>query len=228
MIRVCSLANRLNGPHLSNYLALERSLTKAKIPFYTHIEGRPWLWRRKIDWELELTSAHPTDLFVFIDTFDYLFVGDADELKSLLSRQPLLFSTDKGVSPWPYVHYAKFYDLYRPRLSEWCWLNGSGPAGRGEAIADSIRYGQLHFELIERETDQVFWSNVYLDGFGELDQACELTQALYYAEKGDFGVHRGRFVNLRTGSRPQFIHASGRSWHMIPKALIPAEVECLP
>jgi hypothetical protein len=228
VIRVCSLANRLNGPFLNNYLALERSLIKAKLPFYMHVEAQPWLWRRKIEWELELAADHPKDQFVFIDAFDYLFVGDPDELQAILDRQPLLFSTDAGVDPWPFTHYADFYDKLRPRLSKWCWLNGSGPAGTGEAIADAIRYGQLHYQIYERETDQIFWSNVYLDGYGELDQACELTQSLYHCTNTDLGTKKGRLHNLQTSSQPQFIHATGRTWPMIPEKCIPPEEVLVP
>ncbi len=228
MIRVCAIANRLNGPFLNNYLALERSLIKAKLPFYLHMEAQPWQWKRKVDWELELASAHPKDQFVFIDAFDYLFVGDPDELQALLDRQSLLFSTDADDIPWPYSHYAKFYDKRRPRLSKWCWINGSGPAGSGEAISEAIRYGQLHYEWDERGTDQTFWSNVYLDGYGELDQACDLTQSLYHCTNVDLAVQDSRLFNLQTKSKPQFIHASGRSWHMIPEECIPAEEECKP
>jgi hypothetical protein len=228
MIRICTLANRLNGPNLSSYLALERSIIKAGLTLYTYIETTPWRWERKVDWELECVEAHPDDTFVFIDTFDFLFVGEKDELVSVLERQPLLFSTDGGVVPWPYPHYADAYDKRRIATSSWRWVNGSGPAGKGSTIAEAIRYGKQHFELFDRETDQIFWSNVYLDGWGDLDQDCKLTQALYHVEHDDLGIVSGRFKNLKTGSNPQFIHASAQSWFMIPSELIPSEEEVKP
>lgn len=218
MIRVCALSNRLNGPDLDRYISLEKSLTLKGMKFFHYMESLPWRWMRTVEWEMEVCRAHPKDHFIFVDTFDYLFVGERAIVASILLKQDLLFSCDAGEAPYPSSHLAPFYEK---SPTKWRWINGVGPCGKGEAICDAIRYGQTHFEIHDNETDQVFWSNVYLDGFGVADNNCELTQTLFHASERDFGVCNGRFFNYSTRSYPQFIHAAGRTWNHIPKELIP-------
>lgn len=226
MTRVCSLANRVGGRHQEMLLALERSLDRAGVPFYFYLESGPWSWRRKVEWEYELASAHPSDHFVFIDAFDYLFVGTREELEWTVRQSPLAFSCDAGDAPWPEPELAAAYDSRRTRLTPWCWLNGSGPFGVGSAIAEAAKFGLDRFRWMPAETDQTFWTRVYLHDFGQLDQACLMTQALYDTSAPDhvtphLAVKDGRLINLLTAARPQFIHATGHSWSAIPKELIP-------
>jgi hypothetical protein len=231
-MKVCALANQLGGPYLERVLALERSLTRKGVPFVLTVENGPWSWERKVRWELEQVQADPDGLFVFVDAFDYLFMGTRDELEAVISAQPLLFSTDCGTAPYPDRDLAAAYDDHRRRLSPWCWLNGSGPAGRGSAIAEAIRWGLDHvaFEPPTKAwrrggTDQLWWTHVYLAGFGVLDQQCRLTQALYDVDHHGvwitphLGHKDGRITNLLTGTQPQFLHASGNSWAAIPEEL---------
>ena len=234
MLRVCALANQIGGPNQEHLLALERSLARKDMSFFFFLESGPWVWERKIEWELELTETHPDDHFVFIDAFDVLFVGEKEETEAIVQSIPLLFPADCGVAPYPLERFAPLYEAIRPRLTPWCWLNGSGPAGLGSAIAEAAVWGLKNIKLIQPSprmprggTDQYFWSIVYLSEYGELDQQCRLTQVLYdTANPGEWvtphlGHKDGRVVNLLTGSRPQFIHATGNSWEVIPKGLIP-------
>jgi len=219
MIRICALSNRLNGPDLPRYIALEKSLIRKGMKFFHYMESLPWRWMRTVEWEMEVCRAHPKDHFIFVDTFDYLFVGEKDIVASILLKQDLLFSCDAGDEPYPSKHLAMYWGMGGG--SKWIWINGVGPSGKGEAICDSIRYGQTHFEIADSETDQTFWSNVYLDGWGLADRNCELTQTLLHAKEGELGIKDGRFHNHVTGSDPQFLHASGRTWNHIPKELVP-------
>lgn len=226
-MKVCILANRINGKYQEQYLAYERSLMQADIPFETTIRGGKWTWLGKIKWELEMCEKYPNETLIFTDAFDYLFVGTKEGLGEIVSRQPLLFSCDRGEHPWPTPALESAYDQRRKRLSPWCWVNGSGPAGKASEIAKAIRHGlQFPFPEGKHFTDQMFWHQVYLQGFGELDQMCEMTLTLYWSEEGDYTLTKDKkIVNNITGTSPQFIHASGRSWCWIPEELIPPPIE---
>jgi hypothetical protein len=232
MIKVCALANRVGGPEKEQFLALERSLARKGVPFLFQMESGPWSWERKIRWELEVSKQHEDGLLVFIDAFDYLFLGELTELEQVVSEQPLLFSTDRGATPFPDKRLAPHYDIRRKKESPWCYLNGSGPAGKGWAIAEAIEYGLPKFPIIPPSkdwprggTDQLWWTMVYLNGFGKLDQECRLTQALYdrdnapYWVTTDLGYTNGRIYNTVTDTWPQFVHATGNSWIAIPEVL---------
>ncbi len=229
MLRVCALADQIDGPAHDHLIALERSLYRKEVPFFFTMENLAWNWNRKILWELETVQRNPGDTFVFIDALDFLFVGERAELESIAASNPLLFSCDCGSAPFPNPSLAEFYDKRRLRMTPWAYLNGSGPTGSGTAIAEAINFGMEHFPPVKRlDTDQLFWSKVYLAGYGELDQQCELTQALYDMDQPDncwitpnLGYKDGRVINLLTDSRPQFLHASGQSWNAIPPELIP-------
>lgn len=225
MLRVLTLCNRINGKYQDRYLALERSLMLADVPFEATVRTGPWSWRKKVQWELEMCERYPDDHLVFIDTFDVLFVGDKDTLEEIVTRQPLLFQADRGEAPWPVPAFAEAYEKRRKAISPWRWINGSGPAGRAEAIASAIRAGaNFNFPESDLYTDQFWWTQVYLAGYGELDQKCELALTLYYSEEGDYTLKDGKVHNNITGTSPQFIHASGHSWCWIPEELIPPEI----
>lgn len=234
MLRVCALANQIDGPNRDHLLALERSLARKDMPFFFFLESGPWVWKRKVEWELELTSKYPDDYFVFVDAFDVLFVGEKSETEEIVRSTPLMFPADCGEAPYPLDKLAALYDARRSRLTPWCWVNGSGPSGLGRAIAEAAEWGLRKIAFIPASprlprggTDQYFWGLVYLCQFGELDQQCKLTQVLYdTANPGEWvtphlGHKNGRIVNTLTGTMPQFIHATGNSWEVIPKELIP-------
>jgi hypothetical protein len=234
MLRVCAFANQIGGDWYERLVALERSLGRKGVPFVFNMESGPWSWKRKVEWELEWASRYPYDLFVFVDAFDMLFVGERSELEALVAAQPLVFSCDCGPAPWPDGLLADAYEARRKKESKWCWLNGSGPAGVGDAIAQAASWGLANVPFVPPRaglprggTDQLFWTHVYLHGFGELDQQCRLSQVLFDAENPQeggwvtphLGHKDGRVVNLLTGAKPQFIHATGQSWNAIPEEL---------
>lgn len=238
MIRVLTYANKINGSSRDCYIALEKSLIRKGIYFGLTVEARKWHVRNKIEWKLEMSQKYSSDQIVFVDAYDMLFVGEKDELQKILNTSALLFPTDAGPAPWPYEYYEDDFNKRRKAASKWRYVNGSGPAGLGSEIAKSIRYGFLHYAFKERNFDQAFWANIYLDGWGQLDQACQLTQNIFMhparwsrsvaTQSRDTGVRNGRYYNFVTGSRPQFIHAMGGSWDQIPKELIPGPGEVSP
>jgi len=224
MIRVCMYANRINGRYQENYLTYERSLIRAGIPFEVCIDGRPFKWENRVRWQQETVLKWPEDHYVFTDAFDVLFVGTKEELYEEVLSHELIFTTDRmndDGDPWPRPDLKKYYDIRRKATSQWRYLNGSGPVGRGKEIAQAIKWGFDEFDFPENGTDQAFWTQVYLSGYGDLDQECKISQALWNMKDGEFGVKDGRFLNLVTGSKPQFIHATGNMWGFIPLSLIP-------
>jgi len=226
MIRVCALADAINGRHQEMFLAYERSLCLAGIRYEFCIDGRPWLWKQKVEWELEMSLRHPKDHFVFTDAFDFLFVGTKEELDEAVLPYDLILTTDRedvNGCPWPKPGLKSDYDLIRKATSPWCFINGSGPAGTGEAIAKAIQFGFNSFPFPEWATDQMFWTQLYLRGYScELDMDCSITQSLYNRKDNELGIVGDRFTNGITGKKPQFIHATGHSWPEIPKQLIPS------
>jgi hypothetical protein len=217
MLRVCTLMNRVED----HYPELEQSCMDRDIPLFTYIRTGPWSWRGKVEWELELAEQHPEDHFVFIDSFDYLCTGDRGELEEIAKAQPLLFPVDRDggekATPWPLPHLRSAFDKRRKAETPWSFLNGSGPCGQGKHIAKAIKFGFSNYEFFEPGTDQLFC--------GELDQQCKLTQPLYWIKEGELGYKDGRALNLVTGSKPQFIHATGRTWAWINNELIPKKRE---
>jgi hypothetical protein len=208
---------------MDRYIALERSFRNAGIYYHLAVHGGPWSWEGKVRWELDMVRRYPKDHFVFIDAFDYLFVGDPDRLREIATSRPLIFSTDRGERPWPHPHYDVLYDQRRTARTPWRWLNGSGPTGSAEAIREAIESRLDKSPFFEPGTDQLFWTEVYLQGYGELDQDCKLTLTLWGSDEGDYTFDGKKIINNITGTSPQFIHATGQSWCWIPEELIPCE-----
>ena len=223
MLRVCTLMNRVED----HYPELERSCIERDIPLFANIVTGEWSWKGKVEWELDWCRRYPDDTFVFIDAFDMLCVGARDELEAAANAHLLLFQVDKNIGdgPWPLRKSdCGQWDARRPRLSDWNYLNGSGPVGKGHAIIRAIEHGMV-YPFFEPGTDQMFWQRVYLDGFGELDQGVTISQPLWGLTHGkDLEIRDGRVYNTQTGSRPQFIHATGRTWAWIPDDLKPKVV----
>ncbi len=209
--------NRIGG----NFLDFENSCLAARIPLFAEIVVRKdWVPKDRILWTLAWCEAFPDDHFVFLDPWDTLCVGDPAAIEYEAHKQLLLFPADSYC--WPLSELKDEYDKRRKAVSPWCFINGAGPAGQGKYIAEAIRWGLEKFDFTPRGYhDATFWTYVYLrGGFGELDQLCRLTQQLYGATEGAFKYGKESVFNTVTGSSPQFLHASGHSWDMIPEELI--------
>lgn len=215
--------NRLDG----NYLDLENSCMKAKVPLFADIVAeRRWDFKDRVAWTLNWCQRYPDDTFVFIDPWDTLCVGEPDRIEALANEQEILFPADKNVDrgTWPVRGLEEKYEERRVELTPWNHLNGAGPAGRGRYIREAIKWGLVEYQFLNPTcNDAAFWLYVYLyGGFGELDQQCNLTHQLYWGKDGDLTYNnKGQVFNTVTGSSPQFIHSSGHTWERIPKELIP-------
>lgn len=221
MLRVCTLMNRVED----HYPELEQSCLDRDIMLYSSVRTGSWSWLNKVLWQLDWCERYPGDTFVFIDSSDVLCVGERDELEEAANEYDLLFQTDKNIGdgPWPLRDSDNGeWDKRRIKRTPWNYLNGSGPVGKGCYIAQAIKWQLKVEQFFEPGTDQLFWQRCYLSGFGCLDQETKIAVPLWGIEHGvDLGIKDGRVLNLKTGTKPQFIHATGRTWAWIPEELKP-------
>lgn len=206
------------------YESLKEQVVAAGVDFiYQPIN--PFSWRKLIQWELAVARTYPKALIAFCDTWDMLYFGSRKEFESVVGAQPLLFHAEKRCWPDP----SKFIE-YPFCSTPWRYVNGTGPAGTGEAIAEAIEYGMENYPIIGDEddlhttpppdNDQRFYTDLYLDGFGKLDITCKLSQSLVDTVTGEFAVKDGRLVNKVTGTRPLFVHANGATTMLGQKGLM--------
>jgi hypothetical protein len=201
--------------HLPELLAS----VKDKLDLSVYMMKGPWQKRWWVDWQLEIAKRHENETIMFLDAYDMLFVGDADYVNSWDGE--LLHSTCKDC--WPATSRKSKY----PEIdSPWRFLNSGGTAGKGRAIREAIEWGNAHCPMPQpaypRDTDQRFWTDVYLSGFGELDSRCEMWQDINMAKPGELGYDDKGVINLVHGTRPQFLHASAKTWGEIPECLLPS------
>jgi len=175
----------------------------------------PFSWKKLIQWELDMARSYPNALIAFCDSWDMLYFGSRKEFEDVVGAQPLLLHAEKAC--WPHPEKAARYASFS---SPWKYVNGTGPAGLGSAIAEAIEYGMAHFPItddsadvhdLSKDNDQRFFTDLYLSGYGALDTQCRLSQSLVQAANGDFAVKDGRLMNKITGSQPLFVHANGAS-----------------
>lgn len=212
-ILVAFAADRVAGYQL----ALQHSLSDRSIPWLCH-PIRPFSWRAKVLWELELARSRPETRIVFVDAWDMVFVGTRDELEALLLSYEDIVVLPSDLACWPHPQKASTYQALGFIQSPWRYVNGSGPAGLGMRIAAVIeelwpRLGireEHSFHQWNGDGDQRFWTDVYLSGACVLDSECRLTTTLHRSEPSDVAIENGRLTNLRTGARSLFVHANAR------------------
>ena len=214
-----------NAQHLVN------SMRNAKLDY--HIElAHPysWFWTRMVDFEWRMARQHPNEWMIFIDLWDSIFVGDADEMwadiQDIAKNRPFLHS-DKACWPRPEQAY-----MFPPCASPWKYVNGSGPFGMGWQIAEAIDYGMRNYPIRPKVTgvhphdyprndnDQRFWTDLYLDGYVGVDTECRVVQGLPLLKPGELEYRDGRIHNTVTGTRPHFLHAADHTWPYIPQEVI--------
>lgn len=195
---------------------------RGKIPYEIHMVSGEWDYGIKIEFQLEMARKHPNDVLVFIDAWDCLFVGDAKELEAQYDGK-LWFCGDKDSHPIREV--ASCYYEKDPKLlasnGRWPYLNSGCFIGRAYDIERAIDLVWRQYPPRGREIsgDQRFWQSCYFAGFGEVDRDCKYFQNIWGIRPDEYGKKDGRLHNLITGTRPHFIHASGKSWNAIPDEL---------
>ena len=204
--------------------SLRDQVTTAGIDFL-YQPLAPFSWRKLIDWEYTLASSYPNALIAFCDTWDMLYFGSRRDFEQVVGAQPLLFHAEKACWPNPERAFE-----YPPSVSPWCYVNGTGPAGKGADIAEAIEFGMEHFPVEGDsadlhttplpDNDQRFYTDLYLTRGGMLDTACRLSQSLVQLSAGDLALKNGRPFNKVTGTYPLFVHANGASAMLGHKGLM--------
>lgn len=195
------------------YHHLKTQVKRQRIPFIFE-ELRPFSWRRLLLWEQDFAKRHPTETIVFVDAWDFLMVGTREELEAITGGVDILYHAEARC--WPEPHKL---DFYPPSPTPYRFVNGTGPAGRGEAIADAISYGMAHFPItgdessIFADNDQRFFTDLFLRGFGQIDYFSRLSVQLNAVGLEEFHIERKRLHLLPTDSHPIFIHLNGASKH---------------
>jgi hypothetical protein len=196
-----------NKGHLNR---LRESLGRDGIHFL--FEGiKPFSWAAMIEWEHSVARKFSSDIVCFVDAWDFIYQGQ--DIAFLLGDSDILFHSDAHC--WPEPHKA---DLYPQVTSKFRYVNGTGPLGRGEAIAEAIRYGIDNFPIRGREAsifadnDQRFWTDVFLSGIGKIDYDCKLSAPMNCIDEGEFTIVERR-LRLNTGVTPAFVHINGGSFY---------------
>lgn len=177
-----------------------------------------------VQWQLAMATKCPNETLIIVDAYDTLFVGDADQLESMLEGEQLVYCASKVC--WPDRDKES---CYSGDHSLWRYLNGSVMAGKGFTIRKAIEWGLEHAPIkppvndgrliYHEDNDQRFWTDVYLHGYGSLDTNCEIFQNLACIKDEEFALVDGKFLNTVTATNPQFIHAAAHTWNLIPKEL---------
>lgn len=200
-------------PNLADRLSMEG------IPLIVE-EMKSFSWAALVQWEAKLARAHPKDILVFVDAWDFLMLGRRDELEALATEQDVLLHSDAHC--WPEPHKA---DLYPPCASRYRYVNGTGPMGKGEAIADLIDFGMDRFPIrgfeksIFADNDQRFFTDVFLyqdTGHSvKIDTSCRLSVALNSLGDTKYDVVGKRLLLYPLGTMPIFLHANGAARHRL-------------
>jgi hypothetical protein len=196
------------------YYDLERKASREANFIFEHIA--PFTWANMIDWELSVARAYHGDIVCFVDAWDFIMQGTAQDIIAALGNSDLLFHSEAIC--WPEPHKADRYPVppMPNALLRFRYVNGTGPCGYGTAIAEAIEYGQREFPIRGQESsifadnDQRFWTDVFLSGRGRIDYTCRLSVALNAVEPSEFVIAK-RKLRMFTGVIPAFVHANGAS-----------------
>lgn len=203
-----------DAAHRSGYFETLRTQLDREGLSLVHETIDPFSWAALLEWERDLCRRHPGQRVVFVDSADFLFVGTAAELDAIVPAHTLLYHGE--ATCWPEPHKADFYPQAR---GPYPYVNGTGPAGLTDAIAEAIEHGQRHFPIRGRESsifadnDQRFFTDTYLDGYGIVDEDGRLSAQMNAINVNTARIEDRRLV-LPSGVRPQFIHANGASKHI--------------
>jgi hypothetical protein len=191
------------------YDRLEAKASKEAKFIYEKLS--PFSWAGMVEWEYAVAAQYPRDTICFVDTWDFIMQGSAQDVIEALGGSYLLFHSE--ATCWPEPHKA---DLFPESPTKARYLNGTGPCGTGEAIAEAISHGMRNFPIRGREAsifadnDQRFWTDVFLSGWGRIDYYQALSVSMNATDFDEFKIVERKLV-LNTGITPAFVHANGAS-----------------
>jgi len=188
---------------------LQRRASEQAMFLFKHLD--PFSWSAMIDWELSVARRFPSDIICFVDAWDFIMQGTAQDVIAALGNSALLYHSEAAC--WPEPHKA---DAYPSAPTRNRFVNGTGPCGFGYEIERAISYGIREWPIrgvqssIFADNDQRFWTDCFLAGFGAIDYHSKLSVSLNAVERSEFAILEHRLV-LNSGITPAFVHANGAS-----------------
>jgi hypothetical protein len=143
--------------------------------------------------------------FVFVDAYDVIVLGTLNEFEEKLQdRSKMLISVEKNC--WPNQNLSSLY----PQVdSDWKYINS------GSYFSPS----KLFIEMVESnpplfiDDDQLWLTNEFLRKTEDkvLDYNCDVFQSYSFIAEDDFAYNDNRLENLKTGTKPIFVHGNGKT-----------------
>lgn len=200
---------------------LERRLAEESLD-YLCVFIEPFSWRLRALKTLEIAREYPDRPLVFVDAWDTLLLGSKKELVAWFEcHEGVMLAASKKC--WPDVERYLDYNVKQAGqpMSAWRYVNSNPMAGLGRNIAAAMEWTWERDPVVgdsadTREPDgnvcERFYTTMYLESpFAvEVDSRCVLNQIFLCSTPGDLFVAERRIHNLKTGSRPIWLHLNGR------------------
>jgi hypothetical protein len=159
-----------------------------------------------IETEYFLKQNPQIESFVFVDAHDVVVLGSPEEFNENLSfSQSIVVSCEKAC--WPVQELAVSYPSND--VGDWKYINS------GLYYADSDSFIKLFDSSppLYEDDDQEWFTRSYLRNDYHIirDFNCILFQSYSHIADDDFAYSDGRLINLKTNTRPIFIHGNGRT-----------------
>jgi hypothetical protein len=142
---------------------------------------------------------------IFVDAYDVLILSTPKEVEEKIQdRSKMLVSTEKAC--WPQSDLASKYPETR---NEWKYVNSGTYFAPREVFMQLFESNPPQYE----SDDQLWLSLMFLGNRGKinLDYNCEVFQCYSFIAKDDFSYDNNRVHNLKTGSKPIFLHGNGKT-----------------
>lgn len=157
----------------------------------------------------EVARYDPSQLVLFADAFDVLFLDGADAILDTYTRlgRPLVFGAEKGCYPD-----GALEDEYPEAPTPWRFLNSGAYMGPAGCVRTALAEMLAHPRAAEGAMDQELAALVHLRGRSPiaLDHRCELFMNLHLSQH-DIVWTNGRPCNRVTGTRPALLHFNGNA-----------------
>jgi hypothetical protein len=143
--------------------------------------------------------------FVFVDAYDVIVLGTLNEFEEKLQdRSKMLISVEKNC--WPNQNLSSLY----PQVdSDWKYINSGSYFSPSKLFIEMVESNPPFFI----DDDQLWLTNEFLRKQEDkvLDYSCDIFQSYSFIAEDDFAYNDNRLENLKTSSRPIFIHGNGKT-----------------
>jgi len=149
--------------------------------------------------------------YIYTDAWDTFVLRNSE---GLIVPDGLFISAEKAC--YPHTDKAS---LYPENKSLWKYVNGGGWAGDIQTFIDVYEAHPPTNEL----NDQVWLTDIFLKGIGQLDYNCDLFQTMAFYNESEITLYDGLLTNRITNTIPYFIHGNGHTpipfiYNLLPMA----------